>query len=264
MNAANKIQPAENSQRERTGGLVSVVIPAFNAAKSLARAVDHALGQTYDRLEVIVVNDGSHDKTETVALGYGDRIRYIAHENRGETAARNSGFALAGGEFVTFVDHDDYWEPNFVEKTVRFLLEHPNVVAVSVGQSHRTALKQGVTVRPSCLADDQSRPSEPFEIGRFFDFWAQNDHVCAGSVMFRGAWSTRQAASGPISYSAVISNTGPIWPPSGGGASCPRSSCTSTAPKSPPAICITSSTTAIAAARRSRAGSRGSSAACAR
>ena len=115
--------------------------------------MDSALGQTYDRVEVIVVNDGSQDATETVARGYGERIRYIAQENRGETAARNSGFAIAAGEFVTFVDHDDYWEPTFVEKTVRFLVQHPDVSAVSVGQSCRTALKEGVTIRPACLAE---------------------------------------------------------------------------------------------------------------
>jgi glycosyltransferase involved in cell wall biosynthesis len=228
------------SHRERTAGLVSVVIPAFNAAKSLARAVDSALGQTYGHLEVIVVNDGSQDQTEAVARGYGERIRYIAQENRGETAARNSGFALAGGEFVTFVDHDDYWEPTFVEKTVRFLVEHPDVAAVSVGQSCRNALKEGVTIRPACLAAVRStgfsrnpggQPpkggttngtprvpdtmTEPLVIDRFFDFWAQNDHVCAGSVMLRGSLldqaggqRTDLVLSGDIEYWAYLATFG--------------------------------------------------------
>src|SRR5690349_21822368 len=124
---------------ERIPGLVSVVIPAFNARKSVRRAIDAALHQTYSNIEVIVVNDGSTDDTEAIVQSYGERVRYVRQENAGETAARNRGFSMARGEFITLVDHDDWWEPKFVQTCVQFLNEHPQAVAVSTAHDHQTA-----------------------------------------------------------------------------------------------------------------------------
>src|SRR5689334_8013175 len=88
--------------RPRVAGLVSVVIPAYNAAKSIRRCLEHALAQTYPHVEIIVVNDGSTDETESIVRGeFGDRVRCVSQPNGGETAARNTGFGLARGEFVT-------------------------------------------------------------------------------------------------------------------------------------------------------------------
>jgi glycosyltransferase involved in cell wall biosynthesis len=128
----------------RIPGLVSVVIPAYNAEKSVARAIEAALNQTYTNVEVIVVNDGSTDATESlIQKQFGDRVRYLKQDNAGETAARNKGFSHSRGEFITLVDHDDYWEPQFIEATVDFLRQRPECVAVSVGHEHQTALKEG-------------------------------------------------------------------------------------------------------------------------
>lgn len=96
--------------------LVSVIIPNYNYARFLPQAVDSVLQQTYSRVEVIVVDDGSRDDSESVSAAYGDRIRWFRQENRGVSAARNRGASAAGGEYLAFLDADDYWLPTKLER----------------------------------------------------------------------------------------------------------------------------------------------------
>lgn len=93
--------------------LVSVVIPAYNRADTVGRAVDSALAQTLEDIEVLVVDDGSTDDTGAVVAAYDDpRVRLLSHDgNRGRSAARNTGIEAAQGEFVAFLDSDDQWLP---------------------------------------------------------------------------------------------------------------------------------------------------------
>lgn len=92
---------------------VSVVVPTHERADVLQRAIESVLDQTFTDIEVIVVDDASTDNTESIVEGYDDpRIRYIRHEeNRGGSAARNTGIKAADGEFVAFLDDDDEWRP---------------------------------------------------------------------------------------------------------------------------------------------------------
>lgn len=90
---------------------VSVIIPVYNGAAEVRRAIDSALGQINATVEVIVLNDGSTDQTASVLAEYGDRIRAVNQQNRGLAGTRNNGIALATGEWVAFLDHDDYWLP---------------------------------------------------------------------------------------------------------------------------------------------------------
>ncbi len=96
-------------------GLISVVMPCFNAEKFLRDAVDSVLNQTYPSVELIVVDDGSTDGSLDILKGYGDRIRLIEQENQGPYPARNAGIGVANGEFVAFLDADDYWAPDCLE-----------------------------------------------------------------------------------------------------------------------------------------------------
>jgi glycosyltransferase involved in cell wall biosynthesis len=105
--------------------LTSIVIPCFNHADYLAEAIDSALAQTYPAVEVIVVNDGSTDNSEVVALAYGDRIRYIRQDNAGLPAARNTGIRWARGDYILFLDADDILDGDFVAKCMRVLDAHP-------------------------------------------------------------------------------------------------------------------------------------------
>jgi glycosyltransferase involved in cell wall biosynthesis len=91
--------------------LVSVIIPARNAARYLREAIDSALAQTYHPVEIICINDGSTDATGSILSGYGDRIRVIENTKpTGVSAARNRGIAIAKGEWIAFLDADDIWD----------------------------------------------------------------------------------------------------------------------------------------------------------
>lgn len=100
---------------------VSVIIPAYNSAWCIRRAVESVLGQTYRDFELIVVNDGSDDGTEQVLAAFGDRLRLISKPNGGLSSARNAGIAAASGEFVAFLDTDDCWLPGKLERQVQLM-----------------------------------------------------------------------------------------------------------------------------------------------
>ena len=109
--------------------LVSVVVPAYNQAPFLGAAIRSVLGQTYSRLELIVVNDASPDETSEVVRACDDhRVRLIEHaENRGLPAARNTGIRAAAGEIVALLDADDFYHPEKLARHVEFLDRRPDV-----------------------------------------------------------------------------------------------------------------------------------------
>lgn len=106
---------------------VSVVIPAYNAANTLARALESVLVQTLPPHEIIVVDDGSIDTTRQIIEPYLGRVLYVFQENAGASAARNKGSSLATGEFLAFLDSDDVWHPAKLELQVSALRQHPQV-----------------------------------------------------------------------------------------------------------------------------------------
>ncbi len=165
---------------------VSVIIPAYNAALSLPQCLDSILAQRQRPEQVIVVNDGSMDNTAEVVQRYvkDDFICYVEQPNRGQGAARNTGLGLATGEFIAFLDADDWWRPEFLDTCVGFLRSQPNVIAVSTGLV--TRMFNGTEMmHPTRFCDPTAGVREPFVIDNFFAFWAQHDHVRTGSNVIR-------------------------------------------------------------------------------
>lgn len=113
--------------------LVTAVIPAYNYARFVGRAVDSVLAQTHTPIECIVVDDGSTDDTPDVLARYGDRIRVIRQKNSGLSAARNTGITAARGEYVAILDADDWWAPTKIERQVACITSNPELAAVGVG-----------------------------------------------------------------------------------------------------------------------------------
>lgn len=113
--------------------LVSVVIPAWNSERYLGRAIRSALVQTWPRLECLVVDDGSTDGTPSVIASFGDRIRSIRQENGGASAARNAGIAAARGQYIAFLDSDDYWLRTKLANQLAVFRTDPELVLVSTG-----------------------------------------------------------------------------------------------------------------------------------
>jgi glycosyltransferase involved in cell wall biosynthesis len=105
----------------RVGPAVSVVIPTYNRAHLITRAVESALRAISPGDEIIVVDDGSTDQTERVLAAYSDRIRYLKTQNRGAGPARNAGIQLARHDFIGFLDSDDEWLPDHLDLHRAFL-----------------------------------------------------------------------------------------------------------------------------------------------
>lgn len=106
---------------------VSVIIPTHNRAALVTEAINSVLAQTFKDFELIVVDDGSTDNTRDALKGYADRIHYIYQENQRRSEARNTGIKAASGEYIAFLDDDDLWLPDKLEKQVTFLDANPGI-----------------------------------------------------------------------------------------------------------------------------------------
>lgn len=95
---------------------ISIIINNYNYARFVAEAIESALAQTYPHKEIIVVDDGSTDESRTVIQQYADRVQVIFKENGGQASAFHAGFAAARGEIICFLDSDDYWAPQLLER----------------------------------------------------------------------------------------------------------------------------------------------------
>jgi glycosyltransferase involved in cell wall biosynthesis len=118
MGTENKDTNALPLKSHNESPTVSVVICAYNAAPFIAETLDSLFAQTFSDFEVIIVNDGSTDETATVLQPYLSRIIYYEQPNQGPAAARNAALRLARGEFISVLDSDDLWMPNYLEKMV--------------------------------------------------------------------------------------------------------------------------------------------------
>lgn len=126
---------------------VSIIIPTYKRSNYLPRAIDSVLSQTYENIQVIVVDDNDPDtewrlKTSQLMKKYEDnyKVKYICHQcNMNGSVARNTGLRVCDGDLVTYLDDDDLYRPDKVEKQVRFLLNHPEYKAVYCGW-HRDGL----------------------------------------------------------------------------------------------------------------------------
>lgn len=112
----------------------SIIIPVFNGESFIRRAIDSVLSQTYTNYEIIVVNDGSYDKTAEILTSYADTIRVISQNNSGVSSARNNGFKESNGNYIVYLDADDRWLPDklniynatFQEYNVDFIFSELN------------------------------------------------------------------------------------------------------------------------------------------
>ncbi|MEP6260729.1 MAG: glycosyltransferase [Gillisia sp.] len=111
---------------------ISIIIPCYNDAIYVEKAVQSALSQTYDNKEVIVVDDGSNENTKRVLQNLEPKInRLISQENKGTSSARNTGIAAATGEYILILDSDDYFEKTFCDKALKILQQKNDIKAVS-------------------------------------------------------------------------------------------------------------------------------------
>lgn len=126
--------------------LISVVIPTHNRKTEISRSIDSVLDQSYPHIELIIVDDGSTDGTaEFIRHHYrNDLLTLIVQPNKGVSAARNVGGGQGSGEFVAFLDSDDQWEREKIEKQVAFHQSHPDI---HISQTRETWIRNGKQVK---------------------------------------------------------------------------------------------------------------------
>lgn len=107
--------------------LTSIIITCFNRQKYIAEAIESALAQTVTHREIIVVDDGSTDESAEIVRGYGDKIQYFHQHNQGASRAKNVGVDRARGEFISFLDSDDFWPLDKLDIQLKHLAESPDV-----------------------------------------------------------------------------------------------------------------------------------------
>lgn len=115
--------------------LISIVIPVFNGSNYLREAIDSAINQTYNNIEIIVVNDGSNDNdaTKSIALSYGDKIRYVEKINGGVSSALNIGINLMNGDYFSWLSHDDVYFENKIEAQINILSQSSDNIILYSG-----------------------------------------------------------------------------------------------------------------------------------
>jgi glycosyltransferase involved in cell wall biosynthesis len=137
-----------------SNGKVSVIIPNYNYAQYVGEAIESVMNQTYKDIEIVVVNNGSTDNSMDVLEKYSKRIRLINQENLGQSGSRKSGLEVVTGDYIAFLDADDIWDPQKIEK--QMLLFTPKVELVYCGinlfsEKSRTVIDTEIpTFRGSC------------------------------------------------------------------------------------------------------------------
>lgn len=107
-------------------GKVSIIIPTFNRRDYITIALDSVRVQTYKDYEIIIIDDGSSDDTKEVLKPYQENVRYFYQDNRGIPATRNKGIREAKGDFIAFLDSDDHWLPEKLERQIECFSKHPH------------------------------------------------------------------------------------------------------------------------------------------
>lgn len=163
----NPLSELQNTEGIRVGETVlrseprvSVVIPAYNVAQYIGETLDSVFAQTFDEVEVFVVNDGSPDtpELENVLQPYFAKLNYIVQKNAGPGAARNNAIKKARGEFVAFVDGDDIWMPEKLEKQLAFLDENRFDMVYSNGELFGTPFFEGKLFMDSSPSSGEVTP----------------------------------------------------------------------------------------------------------
>jgi glycosyltransferase involved in cell wall biosynthesis len=132
----------------RTNKKVSVIIPNYNYARYVGQAIESVINQTYSNIEIIVVNNGSTDNSLEILKGFGDRICLVNQENLGQSGARKSGLSKATGDFIAFLDADDTWEPQKIEKQLHLFSSKTQLVYCGIGRFSESSSKRISTHLP--------------------------------------------------------------------------------------------------------------------
>jgi glycosyltransferase involved in cell wall biosynthesis len=169
---------AERNTVTETGCFVSVIVPVFNRERFLRAALDSVLAQTFTGFEIVAVDDGSTDSSPVILHWYQERfpgkVRVISQKNAGPSVARNAAIMVARGTYISFLDSDDLWPPEKLERQLPLFAQHDDIAFIYTGY---------------CLMDEsgellEERRPLPYIEGNIHDkIWANEDNISGGTLM---------------------------------------------------------------------------------
>lgn len=168
------MQYIENDCWNQTRSLVSVIIPAFNVEEYIAQCIESVLAQTYSNIEVIVVDDGSTDNTLNILMDFAsldDRLRIIKQENKFAGVARNTGLDASSGQFIYFLDADDWIEVDALELLVGAIERHNTDIAIARSEGFDNQTNEQWLL-------DYALNGVPFDVAIGVDFYASRLFQC--------------------------------------------------------------------------------------
>ena len=175
--------------------LVSVIVPAFNAADFIKETLVSVLNQSYENIELIVVDDGSNDNTRAIVESFGNKVQYIYQANSGGCSSpRNNGFRHSRGDFLHFFDADDLMLPNNIQEKVAYLLSHPDAGMACSDYSNFRVVAGKMELTPShfstcpiLMSKLQTMPSGAslcLTGNEASEIILQENYTISGSIMF--------------------------------------------------------------------------------
>jgi glycosyltransferase involved in cell wall biosynthesis len=183
---------------------VSVVIPCYNSESTFRETLDCALGQTYDNIQIVVINDGATDGTGDILASYGDRITFLTQKNSGQTVAKINGIEQSAGDYIAFLDSDDLWDPTKISHQVELVDSSPETgLCYTAGH-----VVDGSGTRMSAFFASPSHRGDCFE-----ELLLQND-IVASSVMVRRAALDKVGTFDPELRACENWGCGPVSPAS--------------------------------------------------
>lgn len=172
--------------REEKDGLISIIVPVYNTESYIERCIDSILAQTYKNIEIIIIDDGSTDSSGKIAenyrMKYSDKVVVIHQENRGLSAARNTGLEYAHGNYVTFVDSDDFVAPEMYDVMIKKMKEE----SAEIASCGRNDIYPDRSVQHFLLDDEIAMNSE--EAIRRILIWDGLDISACDKVFLQSLW----------------------------------------------------------------------------
>lgn len=166
--------------------LVSVIIPVYNGERYLAEAINSVLNQNYQPIEIIVIDDGSTDKTSEIVKSFSSDVKYLYQNNSGTATARNYGISIAQGSFFAFLDADDLWVENKLEMQMKIFNNDSEVDIVfgKVKQFYSPELDENLKSKIYCNPDLMTgyipsammvKRDSFYRVGEFNSQWKQGE-----------------------------------------------------------------------------------------
>ena len=139
----------QEKTRLKSNGKVSVIIPNYNYAKYVGEAIESVMSQSYKDIEIVVVNNGSTDDSMKVLQKYAEKILLINQENLGQSGSRKTGLEAATGDYIAFLDADDKWDPQKIEKQMSLFTPKVELVYCGINLFSENAQKIIATEIPT-------------------------------------------------------------------------------------------------------------------